>query len=50
MPESQPINTDTDITDAELQVIQDRVDAEIEQSGFSTDDELLHEVENLNQQ
>jgi len=49
MPETKPLNSDTDISDAELLAIQDQVDAEIERSGLPTDDELFLEVENLNQ-
>ena len=38
-----------DITDAELKAIQDQqVEAEIEQSGCPTDDQLLQEIENMN--
>lgn len=44
------MNTDTEITDEELQAIQSQVDAEIETLGFPSDDELLQEVENMNQQ
>ena len=49
MPEKMPLNSDTDISDAELQAIQNQVDTEIEQHGLPTDDELLLEVEKLNQ-
>jgi len=49
MTENTPINSDSDISDAELQSIQYRVDAEIERHGLPTDDELLLEVETLNQ-
>jgi hypothetical protein len=44
------MNTDTDISDEELQTIQDQIDAEIETLGLPSDDELLQEVENMNQQ
>lgn len=43
-----PINTDADITDAELQAIQNQVQAEIENLGCQTDDELRQEVEKMN--
>jgi len=43
-------NTDTNISDSELEAIQDQVDAEIERHGLPTDDELLLEVEKLNKQ
>jgi len=43
------MKSDTDISDAELQLIQDQVDAEIALHGLPTDDELLLEVEKLNQ-
>ena len=44
------MNIDTDITNQELQTVQDQIDAEIETLGLPSDDELLQEVETLNQQ
>lgn len=41
-------NKSTDITDAELQAIQDQVQAEIKQHGYPTDDELQQEIESMN--
>ena len=49
MLETKPTNSDSDISDAELQAVQDQVNAELERHGLPTDDELLLEVENLNQ-
>ena len=43
------MNTDAEITDDELQTIQDQVHAEIQTLGLPSDDELLQEVENMNQ-
>lgn len=46
-PSLVPLYTD-DISDTELLVIQDQVDAEIEVHGFPTDDQFRQEVESLN--
>ena len=50
LSEREFMNNDADITDEELQAIQDLVDAEIEAHGLPTDDELRQEIENMNQQ
>lgn len=45
---TSPTNSDTDITDAELEAIQQKVDEEIERNGMPTDEQLRQEIEKMN--
>ena len=46
MNEIKPV--DEDITEAELQAIQDQVDSDIEKDGLPSEEELHKEIERMN--